>query len=196
MLIWFFSALTSSRFCSVHYRSDPFPAGFSLVHTTIVLKHGLRAPLDKIPGTDVAWNCSGPTWLYPGGDPLNDELRVAHQFEIRPISNQTFLKGNCRAGELLPEGIRQIRELSDHIATVYSSILPRHHAKRSISFRSTYTNRCLASLQVLSDSLLSGSDPVDVFVANEELESLVPNSFLCPALDSRIQQILSENSTF
>jgi hypothetical protein len=180
----------------MHYRSDPFPPGFSLVHSTIVLKHGLRAPLDKIPGTDVVWNCSGPNWLYPGGDPLNDELEFANQFEIRPLPNQTFLKGNCRAGELLPEGIRQMRQLSDYIATVYPSILPRRHAKRSISFRSTYTNRCLASLQVLSDSLLSGSDPVDVFVANEELESLIPNSFLCPSLESQISAILDENSSF
>lgn len=186
----------ASRFCSSQFEYEKLPRGYSLLHTTFVFKHGLRAPVDKVPGHEVEWECDGDNWLYPGGDSLDDELEFSHKFRIKPIPDQSFLRGTCRAGELLPEGVKQMKALAEYIRENYNDILPKHFEKRKLAFRSTYTNRCLASLQTIAHYLFPGTEPVDVFVANEELESLVPNSYICPALEDTMRAVLSENSTF
>ncbi|KAH0791704.1 acid phosphatase [Histomonas meleagridis] len=156
----------------------------------------MRAPIDKIPGHDIPWNCTGEEWLYPGGNSLNDEHKFKNQFIIKTIPHQSFLRGTCRAGELLNQGIEQMNNLGDYLQSNYKSLLSTLDSRRSFSFRSTYTNRCLASIQTVAQKLLPGEDPVDVFVANEELESLVPNSYLCPKLGSLYRDVQTPNSTF
>jgi hypothetical protein len=150
--------------------------------------------MDKVPGHEATWNCSGDTWLYPGGDALDDDLKFVRRFRIGPIPNQAFLKGTCRAGELLNEGHHQIRLLGDFLLSTYGSIVGK--SKRHFRFRSTYANRCLACLQVLAHKMMSGSDPIDVFVANEELEALVPNPHLCPAFEGVMDEVLNDSSPF
>lgn len=185
-----------SDICSVEYADEQLPKGYKLIHSTIVFKHGLRAPIDKIPGQEIQWNCSGNDWIYPGGNPLNDELKFVHQFQIKPISHQSFLHGTCRAGDLLEDGVKQMKRLSSFIKNSYSSILTSSFQKRSFSFRSTYTNRCLACIQNIVQGLYDGNEPVDVFVSNEELETLVPNGFICPALQNIFENTLSNHSAF
>ena len=196
MLEWILCVCCAADFCSSRYEYDPVPREYALLHATLVFKHGLRAPVDKVPGHEVEWECNGDNWLYPGGDSLDDELNFVHKFRIKPIPDQSFLQGNCRAGELLPDGVKQMKALSDFVLANYGGILPKHFEKRKLAFRSTYTNRCLASLQTIAHYLFPGTEPIDVFVANEELESLVPNSYICPAFEDTMQEVLRENSSF
>jgi len=189
-------ALFLREFCSPKYISSHPPKGYNILHASILFKHGLRAPIDKIPGHEAIWNCTGDNWLFPGGHALNEDVMFLHQFKINPIPKQSFLKGNCRAGELIDEGIRQIKEISLQISKNYPSLLPESFSKRHFNFRSTYTNRCLASIQILMHYLYPGSDPIDVFVSNEELETLIPNPYICPELSTVMQSIIADNTTF
>lgn len=185
------------NFCKPNFNLEPQPDGYSLIHSIIIFKHGHHAPIDKIPEKEIIWNCSSDNYLFPGGNPLNDDLVFTPQFKIKPIPEQSFLLGSCRAGELLEEGISQIVNLADFLKQkVYSSFFPSKFNRRFISFRSTYTNRCMASIQVLAHHLFPGIDPIDVFVANEELESLIPNTYLCPTLNSIYESVNQKNTTF
>lgn len=193
MLVLFLFLVKGEEPCSVEYKYDEIPTGYKLVHSTFVFKHGMRAPVDKIPGHETEWKCSSDNWLFPGGNSLNDELGFIHQFRIKPIEDQSFLKGSCRAGELLEEGFQQMKTLAAFLSKNYNSVLPSKFEKRRMSFRSTYTNRCLASLQALISTLFQGTEPIDVFVSNEELESLVPNSYICPAFEDIMNGVLKGN---
>jgi hypothetical protein len=196
-MLWVLArTLLAASHCSVQYTPDLLPREDSLLASILVFKHGIRAPVDKIPGFDIQWNCSGDNWLYPGGNPLNDKQPFLTEFKIRPISERSFLRGSCRAGELLPAGTAQMKVLAAHVSKQYGSLLPSPYAKRSVNWRSTYSNRCLACQQVLAHELFKGSDPIDVFVANDELESLVPNGYLCPALQDVMNAVLGENTSF
>lgn len=151
--------------------------------------------MDKVPGHEVTWECPGDNWLYPGGDSLNDEIGFRRQFRIKPIEEQSFLIGTCRAGELLSEGVKQMKVIANFISERYQTVLPKKFEKRRLAFRSTYTNRCLASLQALMHYMFPGAEPIEVFVANEELETLVPNGYVCPALGSVMKDIVTTNGT-
>ncbi|OHT00604.1 hypothetical protein TRFO_32722 [Tritrichomonas foetus] len=200
LMILFFLFLSSFAhqfdFCNSEYEADPIPEGYNLIHTTIIFKHGHHAPVDKIPEAEVTWNCTSDNWLFPGGNALNDELQFSKKFRIKPISYQSFLLGNCRAGELLETGMKQMSKLAEFLKKTYSNIIPDHFKKRALSFRSTYTNRCLTCIQILAHHLFPGDEPIDVFVANEELESLVPNSYLCPSLGALYDEQTNKNSSF
>jgi hypothetical protein len=189
-------AAPAGAHCSAQYGADPLPRGHALLASVLVFKHGVRAPVDKVPGFDAQWNCSGDTWLYPGGHPLADRQPFLAEFRLRPIPGQSFLRGSCRAGELLPAGAAQMHALAAHASQAYGALLPRPYAKRAVGWRSTYSNRCLACQQALAHELFRGGDPIDVFVANEELESLVPNGYLCPALQGAMGAVLGENASF
>lgn len=184
-------------FCNPHYETDRIPDGYSFIHSIIIFKHGHHAPIDKIPEKEIIWNCSSDNYLFPGGNPLNDNLEFVPQFKIKPIPEQSFLLGSCRAGEILEEGKSQIIKLANFLKQqVYKNFLPSEFNRRLISFRSTYTNRCMASIQILAHQLFPGSDPIDVFVANEELESLIPNTYICPSLNTIFESTSKENTTF
>jgi hypothetical protein len=196
MFPFFLSFLSASPPCSADYSFDPLPPDHSLLSSVLVFKHGLRAPLDKIPGHDIEWNCSSDTWLYPGGNSLTDSQSFHREFKIRPLPDRSFLRGSCRAGELLPGGAAQLKVFADYVLKHYGDILPKMYGKRKIGWRSTYTNRCLGSLQMVAEVLFPGNEPIDVFVANEELESLVPNGYLCPAFEDVMIETLNENGSF
>lgn len=180
------------------YHNATSPHGYHIIHSTVVFKHGLRAPIDKIPGNEIPWNCTGGEWLYPGGSGLSDEVRFKSQFIIKQIERQSFLKGNCKAGELLNEGIEQMKDLGKHLARTYRVLVDesKKYGNNIFSFRSTYNNRCLASMQIVAQQLLKNDKQIDVFVANEELESLVPNSYSCPKLGILYNQTFEKNSSF
>ena len=198
MLFFLFSSFILSKelpYCNAYYSTNLFPEGYTLEHATILFKHGNRAPVDKIPGHEGNWTCSGENWIYPGGDAFNEDISFLHQFKIKPIPHQTFLKGTCRAGDLLESGIDQIKRLADYLKNTYKEIIPQKFQKRKINFRSTYTNRCLGSLQTIAHYLFKGSEPLDVFVSNDELETLVPNTYMCPALYDVMSKIQEDNQS-
>lgn len=189
--------LSLKQVCQPMYDTTPLKEGYKLEYLSIIFKHGLRAPVDKIPNFDIYWNCSNYNWIYPGGDPHKDDYEFVHQFRIKPIESQSFLKGTCRAGDLLDIGFQQMKNLSDHLKNVYHSFLPKDgFDRRTINARSTYTNRCLASLQALIHYLFESDDVIDTFVSNEELETMIPNPYLCPKLADLMNNQLENNISF
>ena len=181
------------RFCRASYTSHVYPEGYEIEHATIFFKHGNRAPVDKFPkysATD--WNCYGPDWIAPGGDQFDEDIFFMHQFRLEPIPEETFLNSKCQAGHILENGTLQIRRLAEQLLyKAYPSLLPKDYKKRMINSRSTYQNRCIQSLQVLFHYLFHFSQKtiIDDFVANEELEDLVPNPIMCPSLGKVIDKV-------
>lgn len=183
-------------YCTPNYFYQPLNNDYEYLYSTIIFKHGISAPVDKIPGHEFVWNCTSDNWLFPGGDPLNDELQFSKHFRLKPIENQSFLLGNCRAGELLDLGINQIKNLATFLKKIYANFIPISFNRRILSFRSSYTNRCMSSIQILAQNLFPNKKPIDVFVANEELDSIVPNPYLCPALSLIYDSINQKNPNF
>ena len=183
-------------YCRADYTTHIYPEDYELEHVTLFFKHGNRAPVDKFPKFSAKdWKCDGSDWIAPGGDQYDEDIAFLHQYRLEPIPEETFLNSKCEAGHILENGTRQIKYLAEHILKTYSSILPKEYKKRIINSRSTYQNRCIQSLQILYHFLFHFSQAtiIDDFVANEELEALVPNPIMCPALGSLIEKV--QNST-
>ncbi|EAY18217.1 hypothetical protein TVAG_122830 [Trichomonas vaginalis G3] len=182
------------KYCSPTYTEAITQDKYEREYVTILFKHGIHSPIDKIPGHDANWECSAKQILYPGKDAFDEQSNNnINVFRAVPISSQSFLKGTCQAGSLLDTGIDQMVSLAKYIKRTYSSILPNKYHKRAFNFRSTYTDRTMNCLEVIISHLYDELTPIELFVANEELESLVPNPYLCPEL-SKVLDIEKDES--
>ena len=199
-LLFFFTK--QYNFCNVTYSKYKIEDGYQLIHSTIIFKHGLHAPNDKIFEAEIVWNCSSQNWIYPGGNSRSADIPFHKQFRINPISEQSFLIGTCRAGEILETGYHQMIKFAKFIKETYQSLLPKNYNPRLLSFRSSYTGRCMSCIQILTNYLYpdeftdSFKNPIDVFVADEELETLVPNNYVCPSIGIIYDNQFKENSSF
>lgn len=187
-------SLSLPKYCSASYTESYVPENYEREYVTILFKHGIHSPIDKIPGHDANWECTTKQILYPGKDAFDEETNNVNIFRAVPIPSQSFLKGTCQAGALLDEGVDQMVSLAKYLKRNYASILPQTYKRRAFNFRSTYTDRTMNCLEVIVSRLYDELTPVELFVSNEELESLVPNPYLCPALSS-ILDIEQSNDT-
>jgi hypothetical protein len=57
--------------------------GFTLVHATVIIRHGLRTPLHRI--DEVEWDCKSSKVLHHAG---GDATQSNELFQLRPVLNQ------------------------------------------------------------------------------------------------------------
>ena len=162
-----------------------------LVHATVVIRHGLRTPLQKL--DDVAWDCSTSRVLhaldYGGGVPRA-------LFVLRPVLFQSDLAGSCALGQLTRLGFEQHQRLGTMLRARYVErlgLLPAAFVPGTLYVRSSQYDRTIASAQALLSGLYPVRDQeITINIRHPRHENLYPREDpSCPALLAMFRKLSS-----
>ena len=171
-----------------------------LVQVQVIIRHGSRTPFTKYScwnGYDVQWNCNLTEVMYvsPSRQKASSKWLFRKIYDGSPNS----LGGNCETGQLLEDGYVQESINGKILREAY--IGPKsHHLLKShfwelnnpqkFYFRSDDEQRTLISGQSLVHGMFEIDDQeiIDWHTGDYYLDSLYPNSGICPRLDNITSQ--------
>ena len=174
--------------CVAPHISPPPVSDMEILYVQVLLRHGARTPMNAYgPFTHRGyWLCDSDDAYAPRmhGAPLNQYRRFKHVLDPRLVE---FLP-NCRAGDLLLEGMAQHHRLGQFYHKYLFETLHLFEddpKTEELYVRCSDIERTLRSVQ----SFLHGFYPppvpntiIDIFTGSEDLSLLRPNNAFCKDL--------------
>ena len=166
--------------------------GYKLERVIILIRHGLRTPLDKF--TDAVWDCAQDRSLnLLVHEERHLPVEANELYRIHPVIYDRDMGGSCLPGQLTRKGFAQHVSLGELLRERYvnSGFLPEEFRRNAgtIHTRSTDYPRTIASAQALLSGLYPPSKrasgemgQMGLHVRHGSNESLYPRPFDCPPL--------------
>ena len=144
---------------------EPFKKdeNFVLEHVSIIIRHGLRTPNDRLLNDNTVWECGSRNMLlasfHEQGPLHNSSLGINQFYQRKAIVTEkdSHLRGNCEHGQLTYKGFAQHLKLGSLLRERYveqAGFLPQIYKNDgSVFVRSSNMERTFESVQALLNGL-------------------------------------------
>lgn len=103
----------------IPFRTFRPPQGLELDHVSIVIRHGMRTPVNNAWGDETEWDCGGHNSLsasFHCHDKMGDEVAMNALYPVKQMdSHSPMLRGNCFPGQLTRQGWAQHISLGSYL---------------------------------------------------------------------------------